>query len=50
VSHDEPRTVEVLRRLVMVMALEHITVNKAEIRLVSFPIPITAQAVSCLRR
>jgi len=31
-SHEEPRMVEVLRRLVMVMALKCITVNKAEIR------------------
>jgi len=50
VSHDAPRMVEVLRRLVMVMALEHIAVNKAKIRLVSFPIPIIVQAVSFLRR
>jgi len=28
-SHEEPRMVEVLRRLVMVMALKCITVNKA---------------------
>jgi hypothetical protein len=42
--------VEVLRSLVMGMALENITVNKAEIRLVSFPIPIIVQVVSRLRR
>lgn len=33
-SHDESGMVEVLRRLLMVMALERIKVNKAEIRLV----------------
>ena len=48
-SH-ESRMVEVLRRLVMVMALGHITDNKAEIHLVSFHIPIIVQVVSCLRR
>jgi hypothetical protein len=37
--------VEVLRRLVLVMALENITANKAEIGLVSFPIPIIVKVV-----
>ena len=41
--------VEVLRRLVTVKALEHITANKAKIRLVSFPIPIVVQVASFLR-
>jgi hypothetical protein len=33
----------------MAMALERTTVNRAEIRLVSFPISIIVQAVSCIR-
>lgn len=33
-SHDESGMVEVLRRLLLAMALERVTVNKAEIRLV----------------